>query len=127
MKKNKCWENFIPLHESNWLEWEKYLVLWIGCGITWTPSMTQRSPISKGCMMKTKMMDSKTVLQVPWKATPMRTVCVIQNSIILIVATSITKSITMMIITLTTALANLWSCCTAVFVSLSDCARAFRS
>jgi len=63
--------------------------------------------MSKGCMTKTKIMASKTVLQVPWKATPIKTVCVMQNNIILIVATSITKSITMIIITLTIALAIL--------------------
>lgn len=74
---------------------------------TWTPSMTQRSPMSKGCMMKTKMIASKTVLQVPWNATPIKTVCVIQNNIIFIVATSITKRVTIIIITHTTQLANL--------------------
>lgn len=75
--------------------------------LTWTPSMTHRSPISKGCMMKTKMMASNTVLQVPWKATPSRTICVTTNRITLIVASPNTKRNTMNMITITTELASL--------------------
>ena len=69
--------------------------------------MTQRSPISKGCMMKTKMIDSKIVLQVLWNATLKRTSWVITKKIILVVANSITSRDTTIIITITTELANL--------------------
>lgn len=91
--------------------------------LTWMSSMTQRSPTSKGCITKTKTMDSKMVLQVFWNIKPTRRSWDVTTNITFVVA----KRDTTIMITITTALASLCNCWTAVLVSFKECASAFLS
>lgn len=120
------------IHVCNWSmkHWklERFMhVLLLRFELTWTPSITQRSPASKGCTTKTKTMDSKRVFPVLWNKNPMSNSWVVIATKTLVLATSITRRMTIAIITLTTALASLCNCCTAVLVSFRAWASDFRS
>lgn len=88
--------------------------------------MRQRSPTSKGCMMKTKMIASKMVLQVFPNTKAARTSCDEKKISTFVVATPVKRSHTTNMMTMRTDETSLFNCLTAVFVSFRAWPRAFR-
>lgn len=93
----------------------------------WLPSMTQRSPTSKGCMTKRKMIASKICLHVLPNTNTTRSSCDERNNIKCVVAIPSTNNHMMITVMNMRALMKRWSLFTAVFVSHSDKANARRS
>lgn len=94
---------------------------------TWTPSTSQRSPTSNGCITNKKMMDSNMVLQVFPNTNATTTTWELTKSKNLLVAIpKITRQMTRMMM-LTKTFTIWWSLFTAVFVSFSVNASALRS
>lgn len=91
---------------------------------TWTPSMTQRSPTSKGCMTKRKMIASKMVLHVLPNMKTMRSNWDETRTSSCEVAIPSTSTQMIRIIINNTPSKMRCNFLTAVFVSLNDKARA---
>lgn len=95
--------------------------------VTCTPSMTQRSPTSKGCITNTNMMASNTVLAVLPKINTTRRSWDEMNTSTWVVKNPIKTNQIMMFTRITITETSLFSSSTAVLVSVNERASDFRS
>lgn len=94
---------------------------------TWTPSTSQRSPTSYGCITNRKMIASKTVLHVFPNINTTKRIWELMNTRKWVIGIPSIMNQVITIITPTRMFNKLWSSSTAVFVSLRDNDRALLS